>query len=68
MSQYNTTTAEAAYKRAIKHVQREIRLERILATFSRRHRRILAILESEEAAFKRRMSQLGEGAKARRNA
>lgn len=65
MSQYGTTLAEAAYGYALKHVQREIRLERILATFSRRHRRILAILESEESAFKRRMSQLGEGAKSR---
>lgn len=64
----NTTIALMANRYAIKHIQREMRLERILATFSRKHRRMLTILQEQESILQEREAQLGEGAKKRRAA
>jgi len=68
MSQHGTTIALMANRYAIKHLQREMRLERVLATFSRKHRRILAVLQEQESILQERESQLGEGARKRRAA
>ncbi len=62
MSAYDTTVAQMANRYAIKHVQREIRLERILATFSRKHRRILTVLQEQESILRERESRLGRRA------
>lgn len=63
MSAYHNTIAWMANHYALKHLEREIRLERVLATFSRKHRRILAILKEQEILLRDREPRLGEGAR-----
>ena len=60
MSQHDSTVALMANKYALRHVQREIRLERVLSVFSRKHRRILTILREHEAILTAREPRLGK--------
>ena len=60
MSAYDSTVALMANKYALRHVQREIRLERVLSVFSRKHRRILAVLVEHEQILTAREPRLGK--------